>query len=167
MSILDQIRQRAASNLQHIVLPEGEDPRTVVAASTATRQRLARITILGNEDKVRAAARQSGADLSGVDLIDHNRANDFEKMVSLIYETRRAKGMTIDEARNLLRDPLYYGNLMVRSGRADGSVAGATNTTSHTVRGALQWIGVRAGFKPAFSFFVIVLWGHNVGANGS
>src|SRR5439155_929705 len=84
--------------------PEGEDPRTVVAASTATRQRLARITILGNEDKVRAAARQSGADLGGVDLIDHSRANDFEKMVSLIYETRRAKGMTIDEARNLLRD---------------------------------------------------------------
>src|SRR5206468_7990686 len=95
MSILDQIRQRAASNLQHIVLPEGEDPRTVVAASTAARQRLARITILGNEDKVRTVARQSGSDLGGVDLIDHTRANDFEKMVSLIYETRRAKGMTI------------------------------------------------------------------------
>ena len=167
MSILDQIRQRAASNLQHIVLPEGEDPRTVVAASTATRQRLARITILGNEDKVRAAARQSGADLSGVDLIDHNRANDFEKMVSLIYETRRAKGMTIDEARNLLRDPLYYGNLMVRSGRADGSVAGATNTTSHTVRAALQCIGVRPGFKLVSSFFLMALRDQSVGQNGA
>jgi len=167
MSILDQIRQRAASNLQHIVLPEGEDPRTVVAASTATRQRLARITILGNEDKVRAAARQSGADLGGVDLIDHSRANDFEKMVSLIYETRRAKGMTIDEARNLLRDPLYYGNLMVRSGRADGSVAGATNTTSHTVRAALQCIGVRPGFKLVSSFFLMALRDQSVGQNGA
>ena len=167
MSILDQIRQRAASNLQHIVLPEGEDPRTVVAASTATRQRLARITILGNEDKVRAAARQSGADLGGVDLIDHSRANDFEKMVSLIYETRRAKGMTIDEARNLLRDPLYYGNLMVRSGRADGSVAGATNTTSHTVRAALQCIGVRPGFKLGSSFFLMALRDQSVGQNGA
>ena len=129
MSILDQIRQRAASSPQHIVLPEGEDPRTVTAASAAARQHLARITILGSEDKIRDAARQAGADLGSVEVIDHVRANDFEKMVSLLYDARRAKGMTLDEARTALRDPLYYGNLMVRSGRADGSVAGATNTT--------------------------------------
>src|SRR5262245_19437305 len=109
MSILESIRQRAASNPQHIVLPEGEDLRTVVAASNATRQRLARLTVLGDEDRVRAAARQAGADLGGVELIDPARASDFEKMVSLLYETRRAKGLTIDEARNALRDPLYYG----------------------------------------------------------
>src|SRR5437016_8888591 len=145
VSILDQIRQRAASKPQHIVLPEGEDPRTVVAASTAARERLARVTVLGDEEKVRAAARQAGADLGGVELIDHVRANDFDKMVSLLYEARRAKGLTLDEARTALRDPLYYGNLMVREGRADGSVAGATNTTSHTVRAALHCIGVRPG----------------------
>src|SRR5215469_2076181 len=143
MSILDQIRQRAAANPQHIVLPEGEDPRTVVAASTAMRQRLARITVLGDEQKVRAAARQAGADLGGVELIDHTRAPDFEKMVSLLYDARRAKGMTLDEAHTALHDSLYYGNLMVRAGRVDGSVAGATNTTSHTVRVALHCIGVR------------------------
>src|SRR2546423_15505648 len=126
MSILEQIRQRAASKPQHIVLPEGEDPRTVVAAGSAARQRLARITVLGDEQKVRDAARQAGVDLGGVELIDHVRANDFDKMVSMLYDARRAKGMTMDEARTALRDPLYYGNLMVRSGRADGSVAGAT-----------------------------------------
>src|ERR1041385_8454893 len=115
MSILDQIRQRAAANPQHIVLPEGEDPRTVVAASLAMRQRLARITILGDEQKVREAARQTGADLGGVELIDHVRANDFDKMVSVLYDARRAKGMTLDEARTALRDPLYYGNLMLRA----------------------------------------------------
>ena len=71
MSILDQIRQRAASNPQHIVLPEGEDPRTALAASTAARQRLARITILGDEEKVRAAARQAGSDLGGVELVQN------------------------------------------------------------------------------------------------
>src|SRR5205085_10079665 len=107
---------RAASNQQHIVLPEGEDPRTVAAASQAIRQRLARITVLGSEEKIRDAARQAGADLSGVNLIDHIRAGDFDKMVSLLYEARRAKGMTLDEARTALRDPLYYGNLMVRDG---------------------------------------------------
>lgn len=166
MSILDQIRQRASSNRQHIVLPEGEDPRTVIAAGVATRQRLARITILGSEDKIRDAARQSGADLGGVELIDHARAGDHEKMVSLLYEARRAKGMMIDEARNALRDPLYYGNLMVRAGRADGSVAGATNTTSHTVRTALHCIGVRPGFKLVSSFFLMALREPGLGHNG-
>ena len=167
MSILDQIRQRAASNPQHIVLPEGEDPRTVVAASSAARQRLARITVLGDEDKVRDAARQAGADLGGVELIDHKRASDFEKMVALLYEARRAKGMMLDEARNALRDPLYYGNLMVRDGRADGSVAGATNTASHTVRAALHCIGVRAGFKLVSSFFLMQLRDPSLGQNGA
>jgi phosphate acetyltransferase len=167
MSILDRIRQRAAANPQQIVLPEGEDPRTVAAASAATRQRLARITILGDEEKVRAAARQAGADLGGVELIDHSRAGDFEKMVSLLYERRRARGMMMDEARNALRDPLYYGNLMVRDGRADGSVAGATNTTSHTVRAALHCIGVRPGFKLVSSFFLIALHDQSLGSAGA
>src|SRR5256714_5442109 len=167
MTILDQIRQRAASNQQHIVLPEGEDPRTVMAASLAVRQRLARITILGSEEKIRDAARQAGVDLGGVELIDHVRAGDFDKMVSLLYEARRAEGMTLDEARSALRDPLYYGNLMVRDGRADGSVAGATNTTSHTVRVALHCIGVRAGFKLVSSFFLMQLRDPSLGQNGA
>jgi phosphate acetyltransferase len=167
MSILDHIHQRASANLQHIVLPEGEDPRTVIAASAAARRRLAQITVLGSEDKVRDTARQAGADLGGVEVIDHQRANDFEKMVALLYDARRAKGMTIDEARTALRDPLYYGNLMVRAGRADGSVAGATNTTSHTVRAALHCIGVRPGFKLVSSFFLMVVRDPNVGSNGS
>src|SRR5262252_2766601 len=167
MSILDQIRQRAAANPQHIVLPEGEDPRTVVAANLATRERLARLTVLGNEQKVREAARQAGADLGGVELIDHTRSGDFEKMISVLYDARRAKGMTLDEARTALRDPLYYGNLMVRAGRADGSVAGATNTTSHTVRVALHCIGVREGFKIVSSFFLMTVRDQNFGENGA
>lgn len=167
MSILDQIRQRAAANPQHIVLPEGDDPRTVVAAATAAQQRLARITILGSEDKIRDAARQTGADLAAVEVIDHTRASDLEKMVSLLYEARRAKGLTIDEARGALRDPLYYGNVMVRGGHADGSVAGATNTTSHTVRVALHCIGVRPGFKLVSSFFLMALRDPNIGSNGA
>src|SRR5678816_1969111 len=138
MSILQQIRQRAASRPQHIVLPEGNDPRTVVAAAEATSQRLARITLLGDDEKIRGIARDNRLDLGSVEIIDHKRAADFDKMVALFLELRRAKGLMADEARTLVSDPLYYGNLMVRLGQADGSVAGATNTTSHTVRAALH-----------------------------
>src|SRR5262249_16156007 len=163
MDILEQIRQRAASSLQHIVLPEGNDPRTIVAAAQASRQKLARLTVLGDEELVRSTARNQGLDLSGVAVIDHRRAHDFEKMVALFHELRRAKGVLADEARTLVADPLYYGNLMVRSGLADGSVAGATNTTSHTVRAALHCIGVRGGFKLVSSFFLMVLQNHEFG----
>ena len=110
---------------------------------------------------------RSQGNKSRLQLIDHQRAGDLEKMVSLLYESRRAKGMTIDEAHNALRDPLYYGNLMVRAGRADGSVAGATNTTSHTVRAALHCIGVRPGFKLVSSLFLMALTDQTVGHNGA
>ena len=167
MNILDRIRQRAASRPQHIVLPEGDDPRTVVAAAEATNQRLARITLLGDEETIRATAHDNRLDLGGVAIINHRRAPDFEKMVSLFHELRRAKGLMADEARTLVSDPLYYGNLMVRSGLADGSVAGATNTTSHTVRAALHCIGVRPGFKLVSSFFLMALRNSEFGHDGA
>lgn len=157
MSILQRIRERAARDPQHIVLPEGEDPRTVLAASMVVRDRLARVTVLGGEEKVRSLAREAGADIGGVEVLDHLRAPDFDKTAALYHELRRAKGMMPDEARIAVRDPLYYGNLLVRAGGADGSVAGATNTTAHTVRAALHCIGMRQGFRVVSSFFVMVL----------
>jgi phosphate acetyltransferase len=163
MDILERIRQRAASRPQHIVLPEGNDPRTVVAAAHCTSQRIARITLLGDEEVIQTAARENRVDLGGVAIINHRRASDFDKMVSLFHELRRAKGLMSDEARTQVSDPLYYGNLMVRLGQADGSVAGATNTTSHTVRAALHCIGVRAGFKLVSSFFLMALPQSNFG----
>ena len=167
MDILDRIRQRAASRPQHIVLPEGNDPRTVVAAAEATSQRVARITVLGDEETIRGIARDNQLDLGGVTIIDHKRAADFDKMVALFHDLRRAKGLMADEARTLVSDPLYYGNLMVRSGLADGSVAGATNTTSHTVRAALHCIGVRSGFKLVSSFFLMALRNSEFGHEGA
>ncbi len=167
MTILDRIRQRAASNPQHIVLPEGNDPRTVIAAASCVRQRLAKITILGDESTIRETARRENVDLGSVEVLDHRRASDFEKMVAMFHEMRRAKGLMADEARTLLMDPLYYGNLMVRMGKADGSVAGATNTTSHTVRAALHCIGVRPGFKLVSSFFLMALRDTNFGHDGA
>jgi len=167
MSILEQIRRRAAADPQRIVLPEGEDLRTVVAAGICAREKLAHVTVLGDEEKIRAAARDAGADLGGVEVIDHKRAADFDRVAALYHELRRAKGLMPDEARFAVQDPLYYGNLLVRMNRADGSVAGATNTTAHTVRAALHCVGVRQGFKLVSSFFVMVLPAAQFGADGA
>ena len=167
MDILERIRQRAGSRPQHIVLPEGDDPRTVVAAAQCTSQRIARITLLGDENTIRSSARENAVDLGGVEIIDHRRASDFEKMVALYHDLRKAKGLMTDEARTQVSDPLYYGNLMVRMGQADGSVAGATNTTAHTVRAALHCIGVRPGFKLVSSFFLMSLPNSDFGHDGA
>ena len=167
MHILERIRQRAASRPQHIVLPEGNDPRAVAAAAQVSAQRLARVTLLGDEDVIRTTAREQSLNLTGVNIIDHKRAADFDKMVALFHELRRAKGLMADEARTLVSDPLYYGNLMVRLGQADGSVAGATNTTAHTVRAALHCIGVRAGLKLVSSFFLMALRTSEYGHDGA
>src|ERR1700752_165966 len=115
MDILDRIRQRAASRPQHIVLPEGNDPRPVAAAADAASQRIARITILGDVETIRSIALDNRLDLGGVAIIDHKKAADFDKMVSLFHELRRAKGLMACEARSLVADPLYFGNLMVLS----------------------------------------------------
>lgn len=165
--ILENLRQRAAADLQIIVLPEGEDPRTVIAAGICSEQRIARITLLGDEGKIHSLAQTHGVHLGGVKVIDHRRATDFEKMTALYYDLRRAKGLMADEARKTLEDPLFYGNLMVRMGHADGSVAGATNTTAHTVRAAIHCIGVRSGFKLVSSFFVMSLRDQQFGHEGA
>lgn len=165
--ILEQIRQKAAENLQHIVLPEGEDVRTVQAAAMCAKDKIAKITILGDEEKIRELARETNSNLNGVEILDHKKSNDFGKIAQFYHELRRAKGVTLEEAEQTVKDPLYYGNLLVKLGKADGSVAGATNTTAHTVAAALRCIGVRAGFKIVSSFFLMVVPDKKFGADGA
>ena len=165
--ILEEIRKRASADVQHIILPEGEDVRTLQAAEMCTRDRIAKITVLGPEDKVRSLASESGANLNGVEILDHRKSSDFARMATLYYELRRAKGTTLEESEQTVKDPLYFGNLLVREGKADGSVAGATNTTAHTVAAALRCIGVRAGLKVVSSFFLMVVPDKKFGSKGA
>lgn len=165
--ILQKIRQKAAENLQHIVLPEGEDVRCVQAAEICVRERIAKITLLGDEEKIRQAANAANANLNGVEIFDHRKSADFGKMAQFYHELRRAKGTTLEEAEQTVKDPLYFGNLLVKLGKADGSVAGATNTTAHTVAAALRCIGVRTGFKTVSSFFLMVVPDAKFGADGA
>ena len=167
MSILDTIKSRAKANPQHIVLPEGDDERTIRAARMVVDQGIARVTVLGDEKKISGIAQSAGINLAGIPLVDFKRSADFDKYVSLFHESRKAKGLTTDEARKSISDPLYFGNMMVRDGKADGSVAGATNTTAHTVRAALHCIGVKPGMRIVSSFFLMVLPNTNFGANGA
>jgi phosphate acetyltransferase len=165
--ILEKIRVRAASDLQHIVLPEGVEARTIRAAEICVRDRIAKITVLGDEQKIRDAARTENVNLNGVEILDHRKSNDFGKIATFYHELRRAKGVTLEEAEQTVKDPLYFGNLLVRLGKADGSVAGATNTTAHTVAAALRCIGIRSGFKTVSSFFLMVVPDAKFGAGGA
>ncbi len=165
--ILEKIRQCASSNLQHIVLPEGEDARTLQAAEMCAGNRIAKITVVGDEEKIRETARASNANLNGVEILDHRKSADFGKIATLYHELRRAKGVTLEEAEQTVKDSLYFGNLLVRLGKADGSVAGATNTTAHTVAAALRCVGARKGFKTVSSFFLMIVPDKNFGYEGA
>lgn len=167
MDILRKLRVRAATQLQHIVLPEGSDDRTIIAASKIAEERLARVTVLGEEEKIRSRAASLGVSLTNVVLLDHRRSADLPRYAQELYELRRAKGATLDEANKQILDPLYFGNMMVRHGKADGSVAGATNTTAHTVRSALITLGLREGFSLVSSFIVMVLPNSQFGVDGA
>lgn len=165
--ILEQIRQRASADQRHIILPEGDDPRILRAAEICVREKIAKITVIGDEEKTRHLAAESGANLNGVTVLDHRKSDEFGKVATLYYDVRRAKGTTLEEAERAVKDPLYFGNLLVREGKADGSVAGATNTTAHTVGAAIKCIGVRQGFKIVSSFFLMVVPDKKFGAKGA
>ena len=167
MQVLQKIRARAASAPKHIVLPEGEDDRTILAASLCVAERIAGLTLIGSEAVIRDKASKLGAGLTGVSILDHRHSPDREEFAARYHEVRRAKGVTLDEARRQMDDPLYFGNMMVRLGRADGSVSGATHTTGHTVGAALRCIGPRPGLKVVSSFFLMVVPGSQLGEDGA
>lgn len=167
MKLLERIKARARAARRRIVLPEGEERRTLLAAARALREQIAEIVLLGRPDSILSRARELGADISGAELIEPNSSPLLERYASLYYELRRAKGLSLEEARVAARNPLYYGALMVRAGDADGSVAGAVNTTADTVRAALHSIGLAAGFSIVSSFFLMVLDNRDFGSNGA
>jgi phosphate acetyltransferase len=167
MNLLERIRARAASTPKHIVLPEGEDERTIHAAALCVSERLAKVTLIGSEDVIRQKASKTGDVLTGVSILDHRRSTDRDQYASRYYDARRAKGVTLDEARRQMDDPVYFGNMMVREGRADGSVSGATHTTGHTVGAALKCIGPKPGLRIVSSFFLMVVPGCQYGEDGA
>jgi phosphate acetyltransferase len=167
MKILEQLKNRARAELQHIVLPEGEDPRAITAAARIAQEGYAKITLLGRSNAIEAQARNLGVELPGVTLQDPPTSPHLERYAQIYYERRRAKGVTLEEARAVARKPLYFAALMVAAGHADGSVGGAANTTAETVRAALHAIGLAPQYKIVSSFFLMVLPREEFGVKGA
>ena len=157
MDLRQRIHRQAAQAARHIVLPEGTEPRTQEAAGRVVREGLARITLIGKPEEIADRARGSGLDLSGagVERVPQRRKGP-SKGPGDYLERMRASGVTEDEAREHLRDPLLWAALGVASGRYDGFVAGAESTTAHTLRAALRGIGTRAGVQRVSSFMLMV-----------
>ncbi len=164
--VLQRIFDRAQAERQRIVLPEGGDPRIVRAAALIAADGLARVILLGNPEELRGRAQQLGVDLSAVSLVDPATDPRADKYAVIYLERRRARGATEQEAREAVRRPLYFADLMVAAGDADGSVGGATHTTAETVRAALHCLGTAPGLSLVSSFFLMVLPAPTHGAAG-
>ncbi len=168
MSLVDQIKNKAKKNLKTVVLPESYDERMLFAAQQIVEQGLAKIVILGNTDEVKGAASAKGVDLTGVEIVDPATSPRLAAYVDEFVELRKSKGLSREEAQKLLtaKDNLYFAGMMVRTGDADGEVAGATGTTGDVLRAAFQTVGTAPGIKTVSSFFLMVTKTPSFGENG-
>ena len=153
MALIDKIKAKAKANVKHIVLPEGEESRNVQAAVKIVSQGIATLTLLGDPAKVKEVA--AGASLEGLEIIDPRTSDKCEAYAATLYELRKAKGMTPEQAAELVKDPMYYGVMMVKMGDADGLVSGAIHSTGDMLRPALQIIKSKPGIKTVSSCFLM------------
>jgi len=158
MDVMTRLRQRARALNKRIAFPEGEDPRTVRAAAMLAEDGLLRPLLIGREERVREAARETGVALpASVPVLDPARAERTGDYARELFHLRKDRGMSYEEAGERAQDPLYFGPLMVRRGDADGSVAGAANASGDVIRAAIHAIGVAEGSALVSSFFLMLL----------
>ncbi|HAL73788.1 MAG TPA: phosphate acetyltransferase [Clostridiales bacterium] len=165
MGFIERMMDKARSDKKTIVLPESYEPRTIEACARILEQGIADIVLIGNREKIQAVSPQW--DISGARVIDPATSPDYENFVQAFYELRKAKGVTLEKARETMLDPLFYGVMMVRQQQADGMVAGAINSTANTLRPALQILKTAPGTKLVSSFMIMVVPDCEFGANGT
>lgn len=162
-SFLQTMIERAKASKQTIVLPEGSDVRTLQAAEKIIEQDIANLIILGNVDEIKA----SGYQLEGAEIVDPASSELRKELAELLYETRKAKGMTPEQAAELIGNVLYFGVMMVKAGRADGMVAGACHSTGDVLRPCLQILKTAPGVKLVSSFFIMIVPDCELGDKGT
>ncbi len=169
MSFIDEIKERAKQQIKTIVLPEAEDIRILKATEIVLNEKYANIILVGDKRKIEEKAKQNNVNIDGAKIIDPNNSPDYDKYVNLLYELRKNKGMTIENAKELVKDPVYFGMLMLKDeeSKVDGLVSGAIHSTSDTLRPALQILKTAPDTKLVSAFFVMVVPNCEYGENGT
>ncbi len=167
MSLIESIIARAQSNRQRIVLPESFEERTITAADRAIADGLADIILIGNREKVLAYAASLGlTHIEGATIIDPATSEKTEEYAQLLFQLRQAKGMTLEKAREVVLNPLYFGCLIIKSGDADGQISGALSTTGETLRPALQIIKCAPGITCVSGAMLLITQTPQYGEDG-
>ena len=168
MPLVELIKEKARTHAKTIVLPESYDERMLFAAQNIVEQGLAKIILLGNPEVLHATAAAKGIHLADVEIIEPSCSPRLDRYIEKLMELRKSKGLTREQARELLTAPdhLYFAGMMVREGDADGEVAGATGTTGDVLRAAFQTVGPAAGIKTVSSFFLMSTKTKNFGEEG-
>jgi phosphate acetyltransferase len=161
---MDEIKNKARANLKRIVLPEGTEERTVQAAAIIAKERLATVILIGSPDEVKKQS--PDIESLGVTILDPATSDKLNDYADTFYQLRKHKGVTPETALKTVLDPLYYACMMIKKGDADGMVAGAINTTTNTLRPALQIIKTAPGISVVSSCFVMILKNADFGHNG-
>ncbi len=164
-AFLESVKARAKADKKTIVLPESMDRRTFEAAAVVLKEELANLIIIGSPEEV--AANSEGLDVSAAVYVDPATSDRTAKYVDQLYEMRKAKGMTKEQAEDLLlHDYMYFACMMVKNGEADGVVSGACHSTANTLRPSLQIIKTAPGTKLVSTFFIMVVPNCDLGENG-
>ncbi len=157
MSLLQEIREKAAQKTRTIVLPEGTEERTLKAIKGIVDSKIAAPILLGDEGQIKDLAGKVGADISGAEIINPAKSVYTDDFVQAFYEMRKDKGVDLDKAKKTMLDPLFFASMMVKLGKADGEVAGAENTTGNVLRPALQIIKTAPGIPAVSGAFIMIV----------
>jgi phosphate acetyltransferase len=166
MNLLEQIKENAQKANMHIVLPEGTSERTVKAADIILKEKIARITLLGNIKEIQDLEKKFGLDLSDAQLIDPLTSPKRNSYIEKFLELRKSKGISREEAEKIMSEDIYYGPMMIFMGDADGEVSGAEHTTADTVRPALQIVKTSPGISVVSGAMVMVSKKKEMGNDG-
>ena len=166
MNFIQAIKEKAKKDIKTIILPESEDLRVLEGASKVLKEGYAKIILIGNEEEVKQRASQNNIDLTDATIIEPKTSDKYEEYVNQFYELRKAKGMTLDKARETILEPIYFGMMMVKQGDSDGLVSGACHSTANTLRPALQILKTAPGTKLVSAFFAMVVPNCEYGENG-
>lgn len=166
MEIINKLRDAARAKPRRLVLPEGDDLRTIKAASYMAREKIALPILLGDADAIRSQAGREQVSLTGVEVVDPAKDSRRARFTSLYHELRKHKGIDEAEAARLIADPLYFGTMMLHVDEVDGFLSGAAHATADTIRPALQVIKPAPGIAAISSFFIMVFPNKSLGDNG-